>query len=196
MTETDETTENAGEVWVKSDVASDGTYVVTIEAGPDDVRSLDRDAALRYAAAVLATAQRAEFDAAVLALLTNRLGLDLQAAGWFVGSLRNDRPAINPADTAPLVLEPGIAMRPPHPAFIKILIHGKVVGQWEVVDARSHALHVLETLEGADLDAGLFRHLMAMDLDEGRARNVVADVLHWRDYDPDNPPPPLVPDSS
>ena len=71
-------------VWVLSDVAADGTYVVTVQAGPDDAWVLDRPAAAAaYADAVLTAVAYAEYDAAVLAQLTSGMQkpLTLEVAG-------------------------------------------------------------------------------------------------------------------
>jgi hypothetical protein len=167
-------------VWVLSDLAADGTYVTTVQAGPDHARVLDRSEALAYAGAVLEAAARAEHDAAVLAQLHNFLGLPVEAAAGSVADLRAERPPIDPAALAPIGLVPGVSASTKLP-FLILEVDGAPVGQWTVTDARRHAEAVLEVSAAADLDAAYFRWLVgAVALDAGRARNVVSDLASHR----------------
>jgi hypothetical protein len=66
--------------WVTSDLTPDGQYVLTVSYNGDTTVCLDRAGAGRYAATVIAACQRACYDAAVIAQMTRRLGLDIKAA--------------------------------------------------------------------------------------------------------------------
>jgi hypothetical protein len=166
----------ADAVWVKTEPTVDGSaYVVTIEASDDVAVTLDPDRALRYAWGVLDAAHRAAYDAAVFKQLT-KLGIEVPAAAMVVDQLRSDRPPLDAEATKPLGFDPGVSQSTEE-AFLAILIGGERVGQWNVEDARGHALAVLESVAVADLDGGYYRALIgSVGLDENRARQVVEDV--------------------
>lgn len=167
-------------VWIKTEPTVDGSaYVVTIEASDDRSVVLTPDRALRYADAVLAYVARAEYDAAVVKQLRNLVD-DMQAVGQIVTDLRNDRPPIADDATAPLSFESGVSAFTGE-AFLHIAIDGKKVGQWDIPDAKAHALEVLESVSVADLDSGYYRALRSrVGLDESRARQVIDDLGKWR----------------
>jgi hypothetical protein len=168
-------------LWVKSDVHADGTYGITIELG-DQVRGLSTEDAYRHARAVLALAQRAEYDAAIVRQLSDKkLGLAVADAVLTVATMRTDRPTIDPADTWPIALEAGV--NPDLIPFLSVWAKGVQVGQWTVADARSHALAVLETTEVVALDQSYLAFLISdegIGLDEGTARAVVEDIVNFR----------------
>ncbi len=170
------------EIWVKSEPSLDGkTYVVTLEVDDDTAVALDRERATAYALGVLDAAHRAAYDAAVFRQLTATLRLDEPTAGQMLVDLRADRPAPDHWATTPLVLVPGVSAFTGKP-FVAIEVKGKRVGQWSVEDTRQHALHVLESLVVADLDAGYHRALVgSVGIETWRARNVVADIANHRD---------------
>lgn len=165
-------------VWVISDVAPDGTYVVGIQAGADTARMLNRDEAITYATTVMAAAARAEHDAAVIAQL-GTLGIGIQDAAELVADLRADRPPLDPAATAPFGFEPIVAAKR-EPAIL-LSLNGERVGQWTTSDAKGHAAHVLEVVAGVDLDAAYRRLLVGVvGLDDRTARAVVGDLGRHR----------------
>ena len=95
-----------------------------------------------------------------------------------VTDLRADRPPLDAAATDPLTFTPGVSLARRHPS-LALHRHGEQIGQWEVGDARGHALHVLEAVAVADLDAAYRRALVGMvDLDEATAVVVVDDLRH------------------
>jgi hypothetical protein len=153
-------------------------YRVAITLDGRTYARLDARSALAHAAAVLAHAQHAEYDAAVLTQL-QKLGLPLEAAGQAVATLRHIRRVPSAADTAPLRLEPGVntAGKP----FIAIKLHGDPVGQWDIPDARAHAMHVIETVEAARLDTDYRNYLVTeVRLDDATASRVVHDLADHR----------------
>lgn len=166
-------------IWIKTEPSVDGsTYVVSVEFSDDRAIVLTPERVLRYATTVLGAAQRAEYDAAVFAQMRT-LVTDDRAVAELITDLREDRPPLDDAATAPLGLVPGVN-REGKP-FIAVHIDGKHVGQWDVPDARSHALHALETVEAAELDGHYFRALKGLvGLDENRARQVVEDIGRHR----------------
>ena len=166
-------------VWVISDVAPDGTYVVTVQAGQDVALTLPPDRAVGYVLAVLAVCAAAEFDAAVVTQFT-RLGLSVEDAALSVRDLRADRPPVDPAATAPLLFVPVVKSRSRRPV-IHLLVDGEVVGEWEPDEVREHAMHVLDAVVVADLDAGFRRFLVGtVGLDDETARAAVGDLQRHR----------------
>jgi hypothetical protein len=153
-------------------------YRVAITLDGRTYARLDARSALAHAAAVLAHAQHAEYDAAVLTQL-HTLGLPIEAAGESIAGLRDKRRVPSAADTAPLRLEPGVttAGKP----FIAIKLHGEPVGQWDIPDARAHAMYVMEAVEGARLDTDYRNYLVQeVGLDDNRASQVVHGLADHR----------------
>ena len=167
---------------VRSDVAPDGTYVVAIEVGPDESWMLDRHQIRAHGIAVLEAAARAEYDAAVFAQLST-LSVDQRAIGQVLTDLRAERPPLDTAATAPLELEPGVSHRD-HRGFLTLKLHGDPLGQWELDDARRHALACLEVQAAVDLDA-IYRTTLVgiVGLDDARARAVVGALAEHRPDD-------------
>lgn len=172
-------------IWVISDVAPDGTYVVTIQAGPDRAITLDRTQATAYVTAVLTAAVYAEYDAAVIVQHVT-LGLNLSAAARVIQDMRADRAPVDDAATGPLRFEPIVTAANRDPAVL-VSLDGQRVAQWTAEDTKGHALHVLEVLAGVDLDAAYYRYLRgSVRLDEDRARALVGDLGHHRAGSPDD----------
>ncbi|MDH2425752.1 hypothetical protein [Sphaerisporangium sp. TRM90804] len=164
-----------GTIWVQSNLLPNGRYVVAVHYDADRSRVLDRDEALKYAAAVHALATHAEHDAAVAAQLS-QLGLPRDAVAQAVVDLRARRPAIEEAITAPLSLTPSVSASR-GVGYLKLSISGRLIAQWEVADARDHANNVLTVLAAVDLDAVYRRYLvMTVGLDRNRAERVVDDL--------------------
>jgi hypothetical protein len=167
-------------VWIKTEPTVDGSaYVVTIEASQDRSTVLTPDRALRYASTILGHVARAEYDAAVVRQLGDLIE-DRKALGQMLTDLRQDRPPIDDDATAPLSFEGGVSAFTGN-AFLHIAIDGRKIGQWDIADAKAHALGVLEAVSVADLDSGYYRVLRGMvGLDEGRARQIIGDLGKWR----------------
>lgn len=166
-------------LWVRSEVLPDGSYAVTVSVGSDRVWVLDREAAQRYATAAVAAAQHAEYDAAIFAMFTGRLGLEPPHAAEFLGAeVRPDRAPPDAAATAPLTFLPGVnaAGQP----FLHIHLDGTPWGQLDPVALRAHAMTVLEAPTAADLDHGLLQALRRLGLPDAGARECVADIANWR----------------
>lgn len=174
------TDDDHGVLWVQSDVMPDGTYVIGLHYGPDRAWTFTRTQAVNHAIAVFAQIERAEHDAAVIALLHTKLGLDLEVAATFVAKdIRVDRPPIE--DPSPIRLAPGVSHRNLAP-FLLLELDGAPIGQWTLDDARQHAVYVLQTVEAVESDARLYRALVGLvDLDEERSRAIVGDVAHHRE---------------
>jgi hypothetical protein len=173
-------TDEPGMIWVKTDMPADESgFVVTLETDDDTARILTPADALNHASGILAAVARAEYDASVLRQMTEGLDLPLETAGQMVGDMRADRPPLDPALTAPIELTPGVnANLAP---FLMLSLHGALVGQWTMADARSHALAVIEAATVADLDSAYFRTLVGMiGIDKGRARRTIDDLVNYR----------------
>lgn len=166
-------------VWVESDLAADGTYAVGLHCGDDVAWTFNRDDAIRHAAAVMAQVEHADHDAAVIKLFHNRLGLDLATAvACVVRDLRPDRPPVD--EPGPLKLIPSVSATDLHP-FLRTELNGHVVGQWELDDARHHAMSVLQVVAAVDSDAAFYRLLVgSLGLSQTKARRIVADTANHR----------------
>src|SRR5262245_52634719 len=180
MSNDNATERDDGGVWVTTEDGDGGAYQLTVSFGDRHSRVLDREAAYRYAAGVLAACQRAEYDAAVIKQMTTTVGVDLVAATKLIAVFREDRAPLDHAATAPIRLEPGVSHRTGK-GFLQIAVDGDTVGQWDAADGRSHALFVLECIEVAELDTGYRKLLVgAVGIDDQRARNVVHDLANYR----------------
>lgn len=167
-------------LWVQSDVMPDGTYAVTVSADADHVWVLDRPAAFEYARTGVEAAQRAEYDAALFRLLTEKMSLAKADAAAVIGNdLRPDRPPLNDAATAPLTYLPGATGE--GKPFIHIHLNGEPWGQVSPRQLREHAMTVLEAPAAADLDAGLMRFLKTINIDQNRAEQLIGDLANWRE---------------
>jgi len=164
-------------IWVVSDVAPDGTYVVTVQAGPDHAVTLTRAEAIAYATAVFEAAVRAEHDAAVLAQLT-ATGMTAELAATVVIGLREDRPMLDDLGD-PLTFEPIVTAARREPALL-VSRGGVRIAQWTPADARDHAGNVLSVLAAADLD-GAYRRLLvgSIGLDDDRACALVGQLSRY-----------------
>lgn len=174
--------EGAGVVWIKTEPTMDGTgYVVTLDASDDVSVTLTPTDALRHAQGVLAAAQRAAYDAAVMRQMTRSWQFPFQDARNLLMIMRGDRPPLDPADTAPLWLEPGVTPTDLRP-FLALSINGKQVGQWDVGQAEQHARWVLAMSGVADLDSGYYRLLRThAGTDAELARVAVDDLANFRE---------------
>jgi len=168
-------------IWIKTEPTPDGkSFVVTVDFSADCSVTLTPDQTTAYAKDVLTAVQRAEYDAAVMRQLTPMT--DKVTAFQMVQDLRGDRPEL--AHTAPLELEPGVAMdgdgesfRP----FIRLGLNGETFGQWDTETARGHALGMLEVTIAADMDAAYARALVALiGVERNVAMNVVGDLARHR----------------
>jgi hypothetical protein len=167
-----------GVLWVASDVTPDGDYVVTVQAGDDFALPLGHERGIRYAVAVLAAAQYADYEAAVFAqLAAAKLPGDL--ALFALAELRNARPAIDPEATAPLGFE-ALLSSTTRRGLVKVMLHGRQIAQLETAAAAQHAQDVLSLLVAVDLDAAYYGWLMSGVVDEPTARRTVHDLAQWR----------------
>jgi hypothetical protein len=168
-----------GHIWVSSEMTGDGEYAVTVTFSPDQVVSLPTDKALDYARAVIELAQRAEYDAAILAQLTDKGGLPVRTAAEYIAD--SIRPFREPISTGTqLSLLPGVSsgtMRP----FLGIELDGNLIGEWTVADALDHGYAVLDTISVTGLDNGYYRSLVErLGVDESRARAIVTSIADFR----------------
>jgi hypothetical protein len=165
-------------IWVRTDPTPDGVYRVTMTWGDDRALVLDREAAAAHAGEVLAAVAEAEYDAAVVRQLTTLTG-DQENALMVVRGLRKDRASAAP--TTGLGLVPGVSAFTRR-AYLKILMDGKPIGQWDPADARQHATFVLEAVRVAELDSAYLRMLRGVvGLDDQTARGTVGGLGQYRD---------------
>lgn len=167
-----------GDAWIHTEPTPDGAgYMVTLVVDEDRSISLERPTAMEYAYTVLRVVAYAEYDAAVLAQMSQRVSKE--AAYQLVVDLREDRPEADFSVMAPLSLEPGVSVkgRP----FVMVKKDGKQVGEWSLASAREHALTILEVLTVAELDEAYLRCLKGVvGVEPGLAQTVVGDLQKFR----------------
>jgi hypothetical protein len=166
-------------LWLNTEAATDGTYIATLEIGDDHSVPLDRDAAAAMARGAATASQYAQYDAAVSRQITGRPGMTRDHASVAIAALRADRAPLDPADTAPLVLTPGVSLSTGE-AFVAIHVDGRQIGQFTPDSAAQYARHCLEIVTGADLDGAYHRWLRTCGMDDDAARAVVMDLADCR----------------
>jgi hypothetical protein len=159
-------------------------YVPSLRLGTETI-ALTAKLAVGWARDVLAAAHAAAYDAAVLDQLTTS-GLPPEHIAQVIRDLRADRPGRRTLELLPQIdLVPGVSASTREP-FLHVRWHGDVIGQWTVDDARGHALHLLESVQAADLDTA-YLHLLVdrVHLDLNRATQLVHHLgEHFRPLTP------------
>lgn len=164
-------------LWVRSDIAADGTYILTVEYGADVTFALDDEAAVRYARYVLAVVARVEYDAAVIDQLAST-GVEKVAALQSIRDLRADRAPL--VSEWPISFDGMVASKTMLPQ-VTIVVGGKPVGQVGTGAAVEHAVNVLECHPVAELDAAYRRWLVGMvGLPDSKARAAVEGIAAHR----------------
>lgn len=172
--------DNENGIWVTSDVTYDGHYTAAVHVDDDHTVTLNKASAYAYATTVLAAAERADYDAAVAAQMAGKLGIPKDVVGQVVAELRNDRPPLADAATAPLRLQPGVSAKTGEP-FLALFIGTTQIGQWDPTDARQHAMHVLAAIEAVELDKAYRRYLVdKIGIGPDRALNAIANLANFR----------------
>jgi hypothetical protein len=161
---------------INTEPSLDGkTYVVTLSLSDDFALTLTPPRAMAYSNGLLAAVADAEYDHAILRQVTEKLGLDERTAMELVADVRKDRPA---REAAGLRFVSGVSQRLREP-FVQVqgVVSDRPYGQLDAAAARRHALHVIEAVPAADLDAGYYRTLRSLvGVDEGVARQCVEDI--------------------
>ncbi len=166
---------------VQSDRTFDGVYIPTVLVDDRIIVTLDRERAVRYAAAWADAIARAEFDAAVFAQLTG-IGIPEQdAVATVVYDLRPDRPPLDAEATAPVRLEPILSARTRR-GQVAAYIGDEHVIQLDAPSVYVHVAKVLAVAATCDLDAAYARYAVSqLDQPEWRATAMVDDLgRRWR----------------
>lgn len=167
-----------GAAWIHTEPTPDGTgYMVTLSVDEDRSISLERPTAMEYAYTVLKVVACAEYDAAVLKQMTKRV--NRESAAQLVVDLRKDRPEPDFTVMAPLSLAEGVTSA--GKAFVIVKKDGEPVGQWDLKQAREHALGIIESLVVAELDEAYLRCLKGVvGVETGIAQAMVNDLQEFR----------------
>jgi hypothetical protein len=172
--------DHSASLWVSSEPTPTGVYVATVHLGDRVLAVLDRDAALRWTAAVTQVVAYARYDASLYAQLHNIFKGDMNHIGYFMTQLRKDRPPAPAADTAPLLIEPIVSHRDRKPR-VKFDDGRGQTGTLEASQAEQHAMHVLEVSITVDIDAAYVRMLKSsIELPDPEARGMVGMLARWR----------------
>lgn len=164
--------------WIRTEPTVDGNaYIVTLSISEDHAVTLTPARANQYAGALLGAVAEAEYDAAIVQQMTDKLSLDMATTAQLIRDMRAER---TQKLAAGLTFEPGVSQRKQHP-FVMIVRDGQPIGQLDAPAARRHALHVLEAVPVADLDAAYLKVLRGIvGTPEGTARQVIADIDNYR----------------
>lgn len=156
-----------------SEVMPDGSYGIVLARG-EAVRWLDREDVYLHAMAVMSATVRAEHDAAIFRQLRDKLGMDFQDAGHMLEMVRRGRPPVDAQALQPLGLEPGVT-QDGKPSMV-VFLGGHKIGQWDLTEARRHALACMELAEAVDRDNGYFTYL-SEELELGEKCRVLVGTL-------------------
>ena len=160
----------------------DSGYVMSLEVGKDSARTLTVDDAVRYGAHLLDAIAQAEHDASVVRQTVEKLRVPLEHATGFISAMRQNRPEPDPQDTTPLIFMPSVSTT--YEPFIDVWFDGQSLWQWDMDEARSHAVEVILGAHRANLDSAYYRMLVeSVRLNKREARGAVADLYgdpEWR----------------
>lgn len=166
-------------IWITTELDLQGRYMLAVHFDDDHSIHLGRQSAFEYAHAILTAVQVAEYDAALFGQLMEK-GNDEAAAATILQDFRAKRPKPNFAGYEPFSLEPGVSLFTKK-GFLTVILNGERAGQWELDAARQHAMAAIESLIITDLDETYYKLLREkIGLEEGTARQVVADLVRFR----------------
>lgn len=168
-------------IWVTSDLAADQeNYVATVHFTEDISHAFPTpESAVEYARAFLQAWGAAEYDAAVFAQLTQKLGMPADKAVRLLAHLRGRRRNPVSYTVGPITVEPGVSAFTGKP-FIKCTV-GALQWQWAGADVSQHAQHVLEVSSVVEYDTTYREFLVEMDIEPERALAVVQDIATFRE---------------
>jgi hypothetical protein len=164
-------------VWVRSWRLPGGkVYGASIQVD-ETSWGLRPDQVAPYAELVVRRSLEAEHDAAVLRLLTGRVGMSMEDAVRFLATQVRGERVVDDTATLPLTLAPGVADEEVIRPFLHLHVEGRFAGQWSPREARAHAMAALTVTAAADLDSIMERVLVgSMGLDRGRASAFVHEL--------------------
>lgn len=162
-------------VYVTSQVDDENRYHVHLELGDDEIVPLTDEFAKSWAAHVLKAVSVAEYEAAIYLSMTS-FGVEPEAVAQVIGRMRHQRPTPDP------VMENldvrGALNAQTKEACLFVFRHGSIAGTWTLSDARTHALHILESQTVADLDTQYLAELCVAGISPQQARAAVFSLRH------------------
>lgn len=185
---------SGGSVWVTGEpgILDGSPYVCTVQVTDDVSIPLLREQAGRYAWHVIQAAHRAHYMAAVFAqmrevMTRNGAGRDMpdgespqSLALLVLRQITDDLPDLDESDTAPLRFMPVLRKDGQPMVRVSLPPHDEPLTGWDFVEARQHALQVLDVAAVSDLDT-VYRTVVARTFDagEGTGRGAVADLANY-----------------
>lgn len=161
-------------VWIMTEPDDRGTYRVVLHLNADSCVPMDTQLCRQHAEYVTKCLSAAEYDAKVYRMLLKVAGSEKgieETAAELITDLRKDR--VSPLAPTPLELSPGVGSE--GEPFLHVRINGQLVGQWEMDDARSHAMGMLAAPTFAEFDQAFLQALRTLvGVDEITARNIIA----------------------
>lgn len=159
--------------------------------GKQKIRQLSPGDAAAYAAELTWIVAAAEYDAAMLAQLTE-LEVPRRLTGQLIRQVRADRRPILESATSPLRFQPIVSSLTGKGRIVCTL--GEQEWTWDLATARQHLLHVMEVTAQVDLDLAYGTHLTGIvGLEAERARKVVVMLRHFMESTTDTSEPPTAP---
>lgn len=168
-------------VWVRSQPDPvTGDYLLTIDYAEDASVALTEAEGIDYARGFFAAITRADYQAAILTQM-QKVTDDRDDALLVLSDFREATQNLFRA--GPLALVPGVAMdNGKYVGFVEVTPDKGDSWTWRGEEVRGHATGVIEVALGVDLDQAYLQTLVEkVGLDEGRARNVVQDIMNYRD---------------
>ena len=149
-------------------------FVVALDVNGNETVVLSAREVMNHAAAVVAVASRAAFDAAVIEQ-ADQLGLANGAGFALASKLRKARLPVDHTATAPLRFEPVIDRQAR--AWVRVSLRTTAVSRWSVAETHTYARTLWTTQQRAE-DETTYRQVLiaAMGMEETLAASVVHDI--------------------
>jgi len=147
--------------------------------------ALDRDAAVRYALAVMQACRYAEYDAAVWAQLAGEVKMERHLAAFVIKELRADRPPLDTEATAPFGFEPVFSHVTGDPA-VMVSVGGTKTGTITTRAGLQHAMNVLIGSSLVDVDQVYLKLLRSSGIDERAALAFVSQLRRFGRWQQDD----------
>lgn len=176
-------TNEESKVWVTTQPTIEGgDFALEVHYHQDHVFALSRAEGIEYAMAWIEAISRADYQAAIMAQMTQVVGDEDDAAQAVLDFRNQSGHGEIEAPGSGFTLTPGVAKDDDNQpvGFVEcIALHD--AWTWRGDAVRDHASHVLEGVCVAPLDAAYLRTLVhSIDIDEGRARQVIEDLGNYR----------------
>lgn len=169
-------------LWIITEPTIEGNAFAVVVKVDGRGYALTTDDAFRHARQIFTALAYAEYDAAVLHQMHDRLGED--QTKMLLHDIQQDRAPYEVKATPPFSYLPAVGTdrkTGKTSGVIALEVSGTHWGVMTGEQAREHAIGLIQATSAAELDAAYLRTLRGVvGLDEGRARTVVAELAEHR----------------